>query len=199
MVSLARPGAGAFLPAAAGARLRSAAVAQRGGNGIASAFAAMLELKFDDVNLALVEQRAQVRHSLRMAFNEAGLHNNIVDGTELSTLVDAVNDSGKPDIVICESDTRGGDVLGLIHAIRHNEVGRNPFLAVIAISWEPTARNFKLIAESGADYLIAAPFSPHQVFGASDRWSTTVRRSSSPAITSDPIAATGPAMPRRFR
>ena len=99
----------------------------------------MSDLNLNDVNLVLVDHRVQLRNSLRMALNESGLHyNNIVDGSEIGTVRQSVDGSLGPDIVICDADSRGGDLFELTSAILNNQIGLNPFLAILALSWDPT-------------------------------------------------------------
>lgn len=124
----------------------------------------MSDLNLNDVNLVLVDHRVQLRNNLRMALNEAGLHyNNIVDGSEIGAVRQSVHGSLGPDIVICDADSRGGDLFELTSAIRNNQIGLNPFLAILALSWDPTETLVRDAANSGADFLIAAPFSPKQI------------------------------------
>jgi len=145
----------------------------------------MSDLNLNDVNLVLVDHRVQLRNSLRMALNEAGLrYNNIVDGSEVSAVRRSVQGSLGPDIVICDADSRGGDLFELTSAIRNNRIGLNPFMAILALSWDPTEKLVKDAANSGADYLIAAPFSPKQIL---DRIRSLVYNRASFVITSEYI------------
>ena len=147
--------------------------------------ALMSDLNLNDVNLVLVDHRAQLRNSLRMALNEAGLHyNNIVDGAEISAVKESVQGSLGPDIIICDADSRGGDLFELTSAIRNNRIGLNPFLAILALSWDPTEKLVKEAVNSGADYLIAAPFSPKQIL---DRIRSLVYNRAPFVITSEYI------------
>jgi DNA-binding response OmpR family regulator len=124
----------------------------------------MSDLNLNDVNLVLVDHRVQLRNTLRMALNEAGIHyNNIVDGNEVGAVEQSVQGSLGPDIIICDADSRGGDLFELTRAIRNNRIGLNPFLAIVALSWDPTERVVRDAVNSGADFLIAAPFSPKQI------------------------------------
>ena len=121
----------------------------------------MQELKLKNVIIVLVEQRIQVRSGLRGALNDAGLLNtNIIDGPDLNTVFAAMQRPNPPDVVICDAASPGGDVIEAFHAIRHNKIGTNPFVAIIAVSWEPTAATVDRVANSGADFILAAPFSP---------------------------------------
>ena len=143
----------------------------------------MSDLNLNDVNLVLVDHRVQLRNSLRMALNESGLHyNNIVDGSEIGTVRQSVDGSLGPDIVICDADSRGGDLFELTSAIRNNQIGLNPFLSILALSWDPTERLVRDAANSGADFLIAAPFSPKQIL---DRIRSLVYNRAPFVVTSD--------------
>ncbi len=145
----------------------------------------MSDLNLNDVNLVLIDHRVQLRNNLRMALNEAGLHyNNIVDGSEMHSVKQSVQGSLGPDIMICDADTRGGDLFEVTSAIRNNEIGLNPFLAILALSWDPTERLVKAAANSGADFLIAAPFSPKQIL---DRIRSLVHNRAPFVVTSDYI------------
>ena len=61
----------------------------------------MAEVKFDDIRLFLCDPRVQVRSSLRMALNDAGMKNgNIWEGGDMDAITDAVSDPNGPDIVL---------------------------------------------------------------------------------------------------
>jgi DNA-binding response OmpR family regulator len=143
----------------------------------------MSELNLTDVNLVLVDHRAQLRNSLRMALNEAGLqYKNISDGSEIRAVKQSVQGSLGPDILICDADARGGDLFEITRSIRNNEIGLNPFPAILALSWDPTERLVREAANSGADFLIAAPFSPKQIL---DRIRSLVYNRAPFVVTSD--------------
>ncbi|MEE9545324.1 MAG: response regulator, partial [Rhodospirillales bacterium] len=64
-----------------------------------------------------------------------------------------------PDLMICEWPFPEGDPGGLIHALRHHEVGSNPFLPVIIVTGDPTPDLVGKVIDSGADDLIIKPLS----------------------------------------
>ena len=130
----------------------------------------MQSLRLNDVKVVLADAKLQVRNSLRMALLDQGLRN-IRDGSEVRTISESLHDSYGPDILICDTSTRGGDVPDLISQIRHVDVGRNPFLCVIAITWDRSERHIQRVLDTGADFIVAAPFSPQTII---DRISTLV-------------------------
>jgi CheY-like chemotaxis protein len=120
-----------------------------------------------------------------MALNEAGLNNsNILDGPDLATVIEALQQSDPPDILICDAASVGGDVVKTFHSIRHNEIGQNPFIAIIAVTWDPIVVNINRVANSGADFILAAPFSPQQLL---DRINSLVHHRVPYIVTSEYI------------
>lgn len=145
----------------------------------------MHDLKLKNVNMVLVDPRTQVRIGLRMALNDAGLDNsNILDGPDMAIVLEALQQSNQPDILICDAASGGGDVVKTFHSIRHNEIGSNPFIAIIAITWDPTVVTINRVANSGADFILAAPFSPQQLL---DRINSLVYNRVPYIVTSDYI------------
>lgn len=145
----------------------------------------MNDLKLKNINMVLVDPRTQVRTGLRMALNEAGLNNaNIVDGPDMGTVQEALMQSNPPDLLICDAASVGGDMVKTVNSIRHNEIGSNPFLAIIAVTWDPTIVTVNRVANSGADFILAAPFSPQQLL---DRINSLVHNRVPYIVTSDYI------------
>jgi CheY-like chemotaxis protein len=72
-------------------------------------------------------------------------------------------DNGPPDLLITEVDLADGDVCGVIRALRHQDVGSDPFLPVIALSREPTPATVERVIDSGADILLGKPVSAEQL------------------------------------
>jgi hypothetical protein len=52
----------------------------------------------------------------------------------------------------------------VVSAIRNNELGRNPFMCIIAITWNPTSDEVDKVINLGVDALLRAPLSPQQIF-----------------------------------
>jgi DNA-binding response OmpR family regulator len=152
---------------------------------IKTGFGRMDDLRLSDVRLVLADPRHVVRNSLRMALNDAGFVNqNIRDGGDASVIAEAMSEGFGPDIVICDNDVRDGDLARLIAAIRHGEVGSNPFVSIIAISWKATENTVNQILNTGADLIVAAPFSPQQVL---DRIRSLVHSRKKFIVTTDYI------------
>lgn len=145
----------------------------------------MAEVKFDDIRLFLCDPRVQVRSSLRMTLNDAGMKNgNIWEGGDLEAITDSVSDPNGPDIVICDVTENTDDACQIFSAIRHNELGTNPFICIIGVAWSPKQALVNKVMGSGADVLVAAPISPSLIL---DRIEALVHSRKPFVVTSDYI------------
>lgn len=145
----------------------------------------MAEVKFDDIRLFLCDPRVQVRSSLRMALNDAGMKNgNIWEGGDMDAISDAVSDPNGPDIVICDVTENTDAACQTFSAIRHNELGTNPFICIIGVAWSPKQALVSKVMSSGADVLVAAPISPSLII---DRIEALVHSRKPFVVTSDYI------------
>lgn len=145
----------------------------------------MAEVKFDDIRLFLCDPRVQVRSSLRMALNDAGMKNgNIWEGGDLDAISDAVSDPNGPDIVICDVTENTDEACQIFSAIRHNELGTNPFICIIGVAWSPKQTLVTKVMGSGADVLVAAPISPSLIL---DRIEALVHNRKPFVVTTDYI------------
>lgn len=142
----------------------------------------MRNLRLSEVQVVLAESRPHVRAGLKGALSDAGLHD-ISDAGRISTLTETVTQAIGPDIVICDLGLAGdGEVCEMVRALRHNEIGCNPFMCIIGITWNPTAIQVDGIINAGVDNLLAAPFSPQQVL---DRVDALVHNRMPFVVTSD--------------
>lgn len=118
-----------------------------------------------------------------MALNEAGLKNsNIYEGSDIDSVATAVSDPNGPDIIICDVTESGDEASQVFSAIRHNELGTNPFICIIAVAWSPRQQLVSKVVNSGADLLVAAPISPSLIL---DRISSLVHSRKPFVVTSD--------------
>lgn len=142
----------------------------------------MTNLRLGDVQVVLAESRTQVRTGLKGALAEAGLRN-IVDVGRIKTLTEAITQAVPPDVVICDTELAGeGGVCEMVRKVRHKEIGSNPFLCIIAVTWNPTADEVDRIIACGVDALLAAPFAPQQII---DRIDTLIHNRKPFLVTSD--------------
>lgn len=118
--------------------------------------------KYGDVQVMLADSRAHIRSTLKIALFHAGIEK-IVHTGAISSITDSVEHAVGPDILICDMGLEHGEACDVLTAIRHNEIGRNPFICVIGITWTAAAHEVARIINSGVDHLISAPMSPQQI------------------------------------
>ena len=138
-------------------------------------------VKLNDVHVLLADTRAHIRNALKVALSHSGL-NNIHHASDVPHIADAVAHSFGPDILICDMDMDDGATSQIVTALRHNDLGRNPFLCIIGTSWMPTPAMVGLAADSGVDHLIAAPIAPKEIL---DRISSMVFNRAAFVVTAD--------------
>jgi CheY-like chemotaxis protein len=64
-----------------------------------------------------------------------------------------------PDLIVCEVQTGEMQVCDQIQAMRNGMTGYNPFVVVIATTWDKSKTMVRRVIDSGADDLILRPFS----------------------------------------
>ena len=119
-------------------------------------------LKFDDVQVMLADPRTHIRSALKVALTHAGI-DNIEHTGSMEAVTDAIEHSIGPDILICDMGLDDGEICETISEIRHNDLGMNPFLCIIGVTWKPEAKDVVRMINCGIDHLIRAPMSPQQI------------------------------------
>ena len=109
------------------------------------------------VEIYLGEENRLVRTALLSALQDIKLAVR-EDFMECGPLSDAVR-AGNADMVIIDAELPGGDARGLITAIRHDEIGPNPFVSVIATTWKNDPERIRALIDSGVDGLLVKPLS----------------------------------------
>lgn len=133
----------------------------------------MVQLNFQDVRIVLADSRAFVRHSVKMALNDCGFRH-VVDAADIQELTEVLYGTPPPDLLICDADLRGGDVNQFIATLRHHEVGLDPFLPIIFMTWQATGDIVRGAIDCGTDFLLAAPVAPNQILARI--WSIVQKR-----------------------
>lgn len=117
--------------------------------------------QFENVDLLLVDPKAQNRSSLRHTLNDLNFCE-IRFGADIGDVLRAI-DARMPDLIITDSELPDGDVCKLIQNIRSNQIGSNPFLPIIVITWKPSNELVHKVVNSGADDLMVQPISRSQL------------------------------------
>ena len=88
------------------------------------------------------------------------------------------------DLLVCDTNIPDANICNVIRAIRHHEVGADPFLPIIALSWHPTVDVVRRAIEAGADNVLVNPVSPVDIETALKR---LIERRKPFVVTSDYI------------
>jgi DNA-binding response OmpR family regulator len=117
----------------------------------------MAKFDFSDVDVLLIDPDRGAQESIKMILRNNGFRI-IREGTTLAE-IEAAFAEQMPDILISECQLGGNGFQRMIHQMRHHEIGKNPFLPVIALTAAPTPEIVKRVVNSGADDLIPKPVS----------------------------------------
>lgn len=123
--------------------------------------------RLQDVKVLLSDGNSPSRGALRDSLLGLGFRN-IAMVERAGEVAGFLDDSGA-DLVVCDTDQAEGDICHMIHGLRHGEVGDDPFVPVIAVTWAPTPPAVEKIIRSGADLLLALPVSAGRVSGGVQR------------------------------
>lgn len=117
------------------------------------------KISLEDVDVMLVDQDRTVRSTIRNILSDNGFRN-IDVGTTIDDILERFK-IGMPDLLICDHETTGTSINfpTFVYKIRHNDIGNNPFLPIIAMAWSPNQDEVKRIIQAGADDLVTKPLS----------------------------------------
>ena len=130
----------------------------------------------------MCEPNAQLRGSLRSAFQDIGFRN-FEDGNSLSRVKTAI-ELGDVDLIIWDTSCAGGDVCQWTHDIRSHRLGNNPFLPIITMVTDADPEHIRNVMDSGPDDLVLKPLSTGFLF---TRIMNMVERTRLFVVTSDYI------------
>lgn len=109
----------------------------------------------------LIMHEPGIRRTFRDMLRSIGAED-IILGKEFEDVRIAITENA-PDLMILGSAFPGGDVVALIKDLRHNRVGKDPFLPIISLTSEATTDLVDNVAASGSDDLLVYPLSPAQL------------------------------------
>ena len=121
----------------------------------------MKQFHLTQIDLLLVDPDLNIRNIVRNILHGYGFRDIHLART-LAETRDAIT-KAMPDLLISEVNLPDGDFCGFIRALRHHEIGDNPFMPVIGITWDPTLEMVGQVIDSGADDLLAKPVSTAQL------------------------------------
>ena len=117
--------------------------------------------QFDKCRALLFEAEADFRRHTRDMLNQIGFEK-FVDTGDFDGFQSAFG-SGNFDLVIGDIGAGRRNVCDLVHRVRHNVFGEDPFPGIILTMADPSESKIREAANSGTDHIIAKPYSPLQV------------------------------------
>lgn len=151
----------------------------------------MPQYHFEDVSLVLVDSNRDIRSSIRASLRLEGF-GEVRDTHRVDRARDWVGES-PPDLLIADADVLGGAACGLFHSIRHQVLGEDPFVPIIAVSNAEMPPNVRMAIDAGADHILARPIT---IDGLLDRVSLLIRNRKPFVVTSDYIGPDRRSHPR---
>ncbi len=112
----------------------------------------MLGYHFEDVSLVVVGANRDIRSSIRTSLRDEGFLN--VRDTHLIARARGWVTADPPDLLIADADALHGDACRLFHGIRHQELGYDPVVPIIAIAPLRTPRQIRQIVDAGPDHIL---------------------------------------------
>jgi len=116
------------------------------------------DLHFEQVDLLVIDPSSSIRQALTNMLRDQGFRK-ISLGASLADLNTRIGHNS-PDLVITDDRLPDGDLCDMIQSLRHHSVGQNPFVSIIATTWEPTREKVRRIVQTGVDDLVVKPLAP---------------------------------------
>ena len=123
----------------------------------------MTEHNYTLVEGAVVEGNLGALRSLREALAQSGIRkvHPFQTGAGLTEALSAQ----QPDLLVIDVDAPELDGFQVIRWLRTDPASPNPFLCILATSWQPTEALLHKVDNAGADALLVKPTSPKQMAG----------------------------------
>ncbi len=117
----------------------------------------MSQPRYEAAEALIYDPVASNRSATRAALRSVGF-----GPIEIAPTLDSVRQqmaSRTPDLLLCELGGAESDVCALIQTIRQGQLGDDPFLVIVATTWRRDGTIVNRAINSGADDLLARPFS----------------------------------------
>lgn len=143
----------------------------------------MAEGSLSDIVVVLADPKSETRRLLRGAMAGSG-YREVRECPDIKTVETLLNSAVPPDLLITDTKMPGGDIFDLVSRLRRGQLGDNPFVPVIMLTWDANADLIRRAAGCGVDDILAAPISPADLF---TRIRTLVNNRKPFVVTSDYI------------
>ena len=117
---------------------------------------AIMEKAFDDDGLILCDLKHEHRRTLQTALVAEGLRS-IKDISELEVIRD-ITEKLVPDLIVIDLDIPDGSTGEFVPDVRNENLCINPFIPIIAVTWDANMDVVKKAVDAGVDDLLAHQF-----------------------------------------
>lgn len=151
----------------------------------------MPDYDFRSLVVVIIDRETNTRRLLRGILARLGIERilDMADTTDAPTAMIAL----QPDLLFIDADAPDPDGLRFVQGLRHAQAPSNPFMGVIATTWQPTQPLLLRFNATGADDMMAKPFSAKQVH---DRLTNLIDTRRSFVVTADYIGPDRRRQPR---
>ncbi len=128
------------------------------------------DFDFSDSYVLLLDGQHNVRNLMKGALQQIGfrdIHESITPAAARESIANL-----KPDLIILDLDTDRETVCSLMRELRNQVIGENPFVVIIATTWNAEEENVRSALNAGADDIVSKPISVQLL---ADRVSNMVR------------------------
>jgi DNA-binding response OmpR family regulator len=117
----------------------------------------MKDIRYEGVQVVLVDQNLSMRRLMRSSLNTVGFQR-VTECRNIENLLEVLAEEDV-DLLILDLDTETERVCQEIKNIRSGNVGSNPFVVIIALTWLPEKDVVHLTLTSGTDDVVTKPVS----------------------------------------
>ena len=111
----------------------------------------------DDVEIVLFAPAPAMLRTLREVLNNVGIRA-IRDYLDIEQAREAIV-TDNPDLLILDLDGNQGAICSIIADIRHGNIGSNPFMVIMLLTWDPEVNAVKFAMQTGVDDIVTMPVS----------------------------------------
>lgn len=115
------------------------------------------DLKFGAVRVALLDQNMSMRRLIRSSLNSIGF-DSILECRNADDLIAKIK-INELDLLMIDLDNENDRICELIRNVRNCELGENPFVVVLALTWHPEREIIGQALSAGADDVVTKPVS----------------------------------------
>ncbi len=114
---------------------------------------------FDQVEIVLFAPAPATRRTIREALNSVGFRG-VRDYFEIEQAREAIV-TYNPDLLICDLDQDQDAICAIIADIRRGNIGSNPFMVIMLLTWDPQVNTVNFAMQTGVDDIVMMPISVH--------------------------------------